>query len=56
LFMPLADLMVLFSRLNKAQDDLTPPERALLQRIASELYNHVSIDQIEKLSGQSEER
>ncbi len=56
LFMPLAELVTLYARLKSWDDELTPAERAVLRRIETELYRHLSIDQLEALSGPPEER
>jgi len=56
LFISLAELVTLFSRLNRSADDLNPAERAVLRRMETELYRHLSIDQLEALNASPGER
>jgi len=49
LFFSVKELSVFFKYLKRLEDDLTETDRDLLNKIESFLYQHLSIEEMEKL-------
>jgi hypothetical protein len=49
LFFTKQELIVLYGRLQGSEDDLSSPGRAILKKVESFLYLHLSIEEMEKL-------
>jgi hypothetical protein len=47
-FFSLEELLAIFPRLKQSEEILTVPERSFLRRVEKTLYQHLSIQDIEK--------
>ncbi|MDR2071995.1 MAG: hypothetical protein LBP60_00990 [Spirochaetaceae bacterium] len=47
-FFSLEELLAIFPRLKQSEDTLSVPERSFLYRVEKTLYQHLSIQDIEK--------